>query len=272
VEHPELVVGLLLVILVVVPLAERVGLPYPVLLTGLGAVLAFLPGVPAVELPPDLLLPLLLPPLLFAAARRTSWRSFIRDLTPITLLALVLVFVSAFAAAVTARALLPGLPWAAALVLGASVGPPDALAATSVAHRLRLPHRLVTVLEGEGLFNDTAALVLYQVALAAALTGSFSPPAAAASLAFSAAGGTVLGLAIAWLARRGLDRMHAPAVESGITLLVPTSATCPPSRCTCPACSRWSPPGCTSVITGRSPSAWPAAPRAGPSGPYWTCC
>jgi CPA1 family monovalent cation:H+ antiporter len=219
--HLQLLVALLLATVLMVPLAERIAVPYPVLLAGVGLLLAFLPGLPPVEVPPDLLLPLLLPPLLYAAAVRTSWRSFIKDLTPITLLAVVLVAVSAFAVAVAARTLLPGLPWSAAVVLGAAVAPPDPVTATSVAGRLRLPHRLVAVIEGEGLFNDVTALVLYQVALAAAITGTFSPPKALGTFALSALGGTALGLAAGWGARRVLERLQLPAAESGLTLLVP---------------------------------------------------
>lgn len=147
--------------LVTVPVGERLGLPPPVLMTLLGIVLAVLPFVPNVDVPPGIVLPLLLPPLLYAAVQRTSWRQFAASWQPIFLLAVALVFVTTAAVAAVAHALVPGLPLAAAVAMGALVAPPDPVAATAVAGRLGLPRRLVSLLEGEGLFNDVTAIVLY---------------------------------------------------------------------------------------------------------------
>lgn len=145
---------LLLGAVVSVPLGDRLRLPAPVLMTLLGIVLALLDFVPNVDIPPDLILPLLLPPLLYAAVRRTSWRQFTANVRPIFLLAVALVFVTMVCVAAVAHAIVPGLPLAAALALGALVAPPDPVAATAVAGQLGLPRRLVSILEGEGLFND----------------------------------------------------------------------------------------------------------------------
>src|SRR5690349_1021543 len=144
-------------------------------MTLLGMVLAVLRFVPNVDIPPDLILPALLPPLLYAAVRRTSWRQFTANKRPIFLLAVALVFVTTLAVAAVASSIVPGLPLAAALALGALVAPPDPVAATAVAGQLGLPRRLVSILEGEGLFNDVTAIVLYAVAIPAAVSCTFSP-------------------------------------------------------------------------------------------------
>ena len=141
---------------VLAPIADRLTIPYPVLLLMFGLLLAFIPGLPLPSVNPALLLPLVLPPLLFAAARRTSWREFLDNRRPIALLAVALVAVTALAVGMTMQSLVPGLPLIAALGLGAAVAPPDPVAATAVAQKLGLPHRLRTILEGEGLSTGTA--------------------------------------------------------------------------------------------------------------------
>lgn len=204
-----------------VPVGERLKLPAPVLMTLLGIALA-LPGfVPNVEIPPELILPLLLPPLLYAAVRRTSWRQFTANLRPILLLAVALVFVTTAAVAVVANAIVPGLPIAAAVALGALVAPPDPVAATAVAGQLGLPRRLVSILEGEGLFNDVTAIVLYHVAIAAAVSGSFSWPDAALQLVLSAVVALAVGIGLGWAANKLMDFLEDATLQIGLTLLVP---------------------------------------------------
>ena len=154
------------------PVSDRLSVPQPVLLTVFGLGVALVPGVAQPSLNPDLILPVLLPPLLFAASQRTTVGEFRESARPILLLAVGLTVATTGVVAVVAHA--GGLPWAAAWVLGAVVSPPDPVAATAVARRLRLPARMVTLLEGEGMFNDATALVLYQVAVAAAVTGALS--------------------------------------------------------------------------------------------------
>ncbi|WP_019885518.1 Na+/H+ antiporter [Streptomyces purpureus] len=212
---------LLLGALLTVPLGERLGLPAPVLMTVAGAVLAFLPFVPNIEFPPEYILPLVLPPLLYAAVQRTSWRQFAANRRPIFLLAVALVFVTTAAVAAVANALVPGLPLAAALALGALVAPPDPVAATAVAGSLGLPRRLVSILEGEGLFNDVTAIVLYHVAIGAAVGSAFSWGAAALELVLSAVVAVVVGLLLGWLSNRLMGVLGEATLQTGLTLLVP---------------------------------------------------
>ncbi|GAU68277.1 putative Na(+)/H(+) antiporter [Streptomyces sp. NBRC 110611] len=212
---------LLLGAVVVVPAGDRLGLPAPVLMTLVGAVLALLPFVPNVEVPPEFILPVVLPPLLYAAVQRTSWRQFTANLRPIFLLAVALVFATTAAVAAVAQAVVPGLPLAAAVVLGALVAPPDPVAATAVAGKLGLPRRMVSILEGEGLFNDVTAIVLYHVALAAAVSGTFSVPGALGSLVLSAVVAIAVGVVIGWAANKLMGLLGDPTLQTGLTLLVP---------------------------------------------------
>ncbi|MEW2566376.1 Na+/H+ antiporter [Streptomyces sp. NPDC047070] len=212
---------LLLGAVVSVPLGDRFGLPSPVLMTLLGIVLAVLDFVPNVDIPPDLILPALLPPLLYAAVRRTSWRQFTANKRPIFLLAVALVFVTTAVVAAVAHSIVPGLPIAAAVALGALVAPPDPVAATAVAGQLGLPRRLVSILEGEGLFNDVTAIVLYHVAIAAAISGSFSVQGAALDFLLSAVVAVAVGLGLGWAANRLMDSLGDPTLQISLTLLVP---------------------------------------------------
>ncbi|MGW1556201.1 Na+/H+ antiporter [Streptomyces sp. NPDC002144] len=204
-----------------VPLGDRFGVPAPVLMTLLGVALAVADFVPNVNVPPELILPLLLPPLLYAAVRRTSWRQFAANRRPIFLLAVALVFVTTLCVAVMAHAIVPGLPVAAAVALGALVAPPDPVAATAVAGQLGLPRRLVSILEGEGLFNDVTAIVLYHVAVAAAVSGEFHTGRAALDLVLSAVVAVAIGVALGWGANRLLDVLGDATLQVGLTLLVP---------------------------------------------------
>ncbi|MEU6808409.1 Na+/H+ antiporter [Streptomyces sp. NPDC046831] len=212
---------LLLGAVVSVPVGARFGLPSPVLMTLLGIALALLEFVPNVDIPPDLILPALLPPLLYAAARRTSWRQFTANKRPIFLLAVALVFVTTACVATVAHAIVPGMPIAAAFVLGALIAPPDPVAATAVAGQLGLPRRLVSILEGEGLFNDVTAIVLYHVAVAAVISGTFSPWKAGLDLVLSAVVAVAVGLVLGWGANKLMDLLEDATLQVGLTLLVP---------------------------------------------------
>ena len=156
-------------IVVLTPLAGRVRVPLPVLLTIFGLALPLLPSAPRLSFDPALILPAVLPPLLFAATQRSTAHEFRESARPILVLAVGLTVATAAVVAVVAHQ--AGLAWGPAWVLGAVVSPPDPVAATAVARRLSLPGRLVTVLEGEGMFNDATALVLYQLAVLAVVTG-----------------------------------------------------------------------------------------------------
>ena len=190
----ELILILLVVAAALAVAAERLKVPYPILLVVGGLALAFVPGLPQVHIDPELVLLLFLPPLLFAAAWFTSWRDFAANKRPIALLAIGLVVVTTTAVAWVAHAVIPGMSWPVAFVLGAIVSPPDAVAATAVTQRLKIPRRIVTILEGESLVNDATGLVAYRFALAAVATGSFSLTHAAGRFALVAVGGVAVGL------------------------------------------------------------------------------
>ncbi|MER5884475.1 Na+/H+ antiporter [Streptomyces sp. NPDC001941] len=212
---------LLLGAVVTVPLGERLGLPAPVLMTLGGIGLALLPFVPNVDIPPDYILPLVLPPLLYASVQRTSWRQFAANVRPILLLAVALVLVTTAAVAGVLQLIFPALPLAAAVALGALVAPPDPVAATAVAGQLGLPRRLVSILEGEGLFNDVTAIVVYHVAIAAAISGTFSWGAAVGELVLSAVVAIAVGLALGWATGKLTGLLGDSTLQIGLTLLVP---------------------------------------------------
>ncbi len=198
--HPvalfELVIGMFLAVLVLHYLAQRLRLPPAVaLLTGGGA-LAFMPGLPTVELDPELVLVIFLPPLLMDGAWFTALAPFRRHFAGIMSLAVGAVVFTTAVVAVVAKLLLPGLPWAACVALGAILSPPDAVSARAVLQRVRLPRRMTTLLEGESLLNDAAGLVLYRFAVAAVLTGTFSMSDALGSFAMLVIGGIAVGGAI----------------------------------------------------------------------------
>lgn len=212
---------LLLGAVVTVPLGDRLRLPAPVLMTLVGVVMAFLSFVPNVDIPPEIILPALLPPLLYASVQRTSWRQFAANKRPIFLLAVALVFLTTAAVAAVANAVIPGLPLAAAVALGALVAPPDPVAATAVAGSVGLPRRLISILEGEGLFNDVTAIVLYHVAIAAAVSGTFSLPEAFGLLVLSAVVAVAVGAALGWLTIKLMGLLGDATLQVGLTLLVP---------------------------------------------------
>ncbi len=212
-------VVLIVGVIVLTPLAHRTGLPQPVLLTVFGLVLALVPAVPTLSVEPDLILPVVLPPLLFAATQRSTAREFRENAAPVAVLAVGLTLASMGVAAAVAH--LAGMGWLPALVLGAVVSPPDPVAATAVARRLRLPPRMVTILEGEGMFNDATALVAFTVALSATVTGTVSAPGIGAALALALFGGVAIGLGLGWLANRVLAVIHDGYAETTVTVLVP---------------------------------------------------
>ncbi|UFP96734.1 Na+/H+ antiporter [Gloeobacter morelensis] len=215
----ETVLGLLVAVCALFVLARRVSVPYSILLVLGGLGLSLVPGLPQVELEPELVFVLFLPPLLTAAAWNTNWRDFKANLQPIVLLAVGLVFATTFAVATAVRVVVPEMPWAVALVLGAIVSPPDAVAATSIAQLLGVPRRVVTILEGESLVNDASGLVAYRFAVAAVVTGHFSPVEAGAQFLLLATGGVAVGLAAGWLLAFLQRQVEETPVEIALTLL-----------------------------------------------------
>src|SRR5213075_2312595 len=185
-----------------------------------GVILALIPGLPTVELAPELVLLLVLPPIVYSSAVAMSWREFRFNLRPISLLALGCVAFTTVATAAAAHWVL-GLPWPVGFVLGAIVSPPDAVAPLSIARRMRLPRRLLVVLEGEGLANDATALVLYRFAVAAVVTGTFSLPTAAGEFGLIVVGELIYGLAVGWLSLYLRQWSHDPRVEITLSLMTP---------------------------------------------------
>jgi len=174
--------------------ARHFQFPYPIALVIGGGALGFVPNLPQFPFDPQLLLVLVLPPILYQAALLTSWRDFKASIRPISLLAIGLVIATTLAVGAALKLVVPEIPWAAAFVLGAIVSPPDAVAATAILSRLSVPHRVVTVLEGESLVNDASGLVLYKFAVAAVLTGTFSLLDASAGFVGVSIGGIVVGV------------------------------------------------------------------------------
>ena len=217
----EIILIALVAVIALATLAQRLAIPYPILLVLGGLALGIAPGLPAVTFDPGLLFVLFVPPLVYAAAWTTSWRDFRANLGPIGLLATGLVVATMGVVALVGHALVPGLTWPAAVVLGAIVSSTDAVAAIAVAERLRLPARIVTILEGESMANDPASLVAYRLAVTAVVTGTFSFGQVAVQLVLAVVGGVAVGLAVAWLADRVQHQLHDPPVEVTLTLLVP---------------------------------------------------
>jgi monovalent cation/hydrogen antiporter len=214
----ELVLTLILAVAIALLIAaEWARVPYPILLVLGGLALALVPGIPEFELDPEVVLLVMLPPLLYAAAYFTPLRELRRSVGAISLLAVGLVLATMIVVAVVAHAVL-GFGWAEAFVLGAIVSPTDPVAATSIARRLHVPGRIVTIVEGEALINDGTALVAYKFAVAAVVTGSFSLLEASAEFVVSAAGGVLIGIAIGRVVAAVRRRIDNPPVEVTIAL------------------------------------------------------
>ncbi|TMJ88644.1 MAG: Na+/H+ antiporter, partial [Alphaproteobacteria bacterium] len=190
-------------------LARRIDVAPAILLLLAGIALAFVPGMPSLELPPELVLLLVLPPLIYSASVAMSWREFKYNLRPIILLS------------VGATHYLIGLPWGIGFLLGAIVAAPDVVAPLAIARRLGLPRRIVVVLEGEGLANDATALILYRFAVAAISTGMFSLPIAAGEFATIIAGEMLFGVAVGWISLRMRHRARDPQIEITLSLITP---------------------------------------------------
>jgi monovalent cation/hydrogen antiporter len=222
--HFEPVVFAVVIAVLVVSLtalARRLPVPTPILQVIAGFAVAMIPGVRIPELDPDLVFFVFLPPILWGAAMFTSVREFKRNIDKIGTLAVGLVIVTTAVVAVVARMMFPDLPWAVAVALGAIVSPPDAVAATAIVSRLRVPPRVITVLEGESLVNDASALVLYRTAVAAAVTGIFSWGESIVRFFIDAGIGSLIGLLVAWLIVRALRYTKDPIAEALLTLAGP---------------------------------------------------
>lgn len=223
-DHLLLPFLLLFATILVQPLGRRMGVAPAILMTAFGCLLALLPQVPDVRIDPELILPLVLPPLIYAAARRTSWRQFAASWGHIGLRAVGLVVATVVAVVAVFHHWYPALPLAAAVALGALVAPPDPVAVSALAGRLGLPRRLVAVLDGEGLFNDVTAIVIYQVAISAVVTGAFSAWGAFADLVRSGVVAVVVGWAIGWAGARVMRRLGEASWQVALSLALPFAA------------------------------------------------
>ncbi len=199
--------------------ARRLHVPVPIVLVIGGLALAFIPGLPVIEIDPHLILLLVLPPVLYHAAIFTPWREFRANLQPISMLAIGLVVATTGAVAVVAATLIPGFGWGAAFVLGAIVSPPDAVAATAVFSRLRINRRTVVVLEGESLVNDATGLVVYKFVVAAVVTGAFSIGHGILEFLALAAIGSAIGVFLGYIFILIHRRIGDPMIEIVISIL-----------------------------------------------------
>lgn len=204
----EVVIALLLGGAVLAAIARRIGAPYPALVALAGAALALMPGVPTLVLDPELALALFVAPVLADAAFDASQRDMGDNWRPISSLALGAVVLTIIVVAVVARQLVPGMHWGAAIALGAIVAPPDAAAATAVLKALRPPHRLMVILEGESLFNDASALLIYRFAVAATMSGFFSGWSVVPTILLVSLGSIVLGLVLSRIMIAVTVRIH----------------------------------------------------------------
>src|ERR1700682_5973151 len=200
--------------------ARRTNIAPAILLLLAGIALAFVPGMPTLELPPQLVLLVVLPPLIYSASVAMSWREFRYNLRPIILLSVGCVIFTAFAVAAAPHYLI-GLPWGIGFLLGAIVAPPDVVAPLAIARKLALPRRILVVLEGEGLANDATALILYRFAVVAISTGVFSLSKATGEFAAIVTGEVLFGVAVGWLSLRMRHRARDPQIEITLSLITP---------------------------------------------------
>jgi CPA1 family monovalent cation:H+ antiporter len=216
----ETLLFMLAVLAAAAVIAQRLNTAPSIVLVIAGIGIAFVPGLPNIQIAPEVVLLVILPPLIYSAGVSMSWREFCFNLRPITLLAFGCVVFTTCAVAVAAHYLLK-FDWAIGFLLGAIVAPPDVVAPLAIARRLALPRRLLVVLEGEGLANDATALILYRFAVAAAVTGAFSLPQAAGTFSLIVIGEILYGIAVGWLSLRLRQWAHEPRVEITLSLMTP---------------------------------------------------
>src|SRR6202166_635050 len=220
---------MLAVLAAVAVAAKRLNISPSIFLVVAGIGMALIPGLPKVELAPELVLLVILPPLIYSAGVAMSWREFRFNLRPIALFAFGCVVFTTCAVAAVAHWLI-GMPLAVGFVLGAIVSPPDAVAPLAIVRRLGVPRRLVVVLEGKGLANDATALILYRFAVAAVSTGLFSFDKAAGTFALIVVGEIAYGIGVGWVSLRLRRWAHDPRVEITLSLMTPYAAFLVPEQ------------------------------------------
>lgn len=221
----KIVIFILTILITLTAIANKRKLPYPILLVFAGLIIGFVPQLPELALDPDVIFVIILPPLLYDAASKTSWHEFKTSIRPISALAISLVFFTTVTVAITAHYLLPGFSWPLAFVLGAVISPPDAVAATGIIKGLGLNKKVVTIIEGESLVNDASALIAYRYAVIAVSTGTFVLWQAALQFLIVAGLGIVIGIIIGYLFVLAHKKIENNAVvETSLTLLAPFAA------------------------------------------------
>ncbi len=202
--------------------ANKIKLPYPILLLAVGISIGFVPFIPSIELDPEIVFLIFLPPILYDASLKTSWLEFKREIRPISTLAISLVFCTTIAVALAAHYFIPGFSWPLAFVLGAIVSPPDAVAATSITKGMGLNRRVITIIEGESLVNDASALIAYRYAVAAVFTGTFVFWKAWLGFLQVGIGGVLAGLSVGFIMVLAHKKItDNPIVETTLSLLTP---------------------------------------------------
>ena len=218
----KIVIFIMAILISLTAVANKRKLPFPILLVIAGLIIGFMPGLPNLALDPDVVFVIILPPLLYDAAAKTSWNEFRSSIRPISAMAISLVFFTTVAVAVTAHFAIPGFTWPLAFVLGAVVSPPDAVAASGIIKGLGLNKRVITILEGESLVNDASALIAYRYAVAAVTTGTFVFWQAGLQFLLVAGVGILIGVLSGYLFVLSLKKIHNNAlVETSLTLLAP---------------------------------------------------
>jgi monovalent cation/hydrogen antiporter len=218
----KIVVFIMAILISLTAIANKRKLPFPVILVFAGLIIGFVPQLPNLALDPDVVFVIMLPPLLYDAASKTSWLEFKTAIRPISALAITLVFFTTTAVAVTAHYLIPGFSWPLAFVLGAVVSPPDAVAASGIIKGLGLNKKVITILEGESLVNDASALIAYRYAVMAVTTGTFVFWQAGLQFLLVAGAGILIGVATGFLFILAHKKINNnPVVETSLTLLAP---------------------------------------------------
>lgn len=215
----EVFFGLLVAVVFLTWLAQKLNVAYTILLVIGGLLISFIPGLPRIEMRPEIVFLLFLPPLLYYEAVTSSLRDIRANLRPILLLAIGLVLVTVAVVAAVAHYFIPGFAWATAIVLGAIVAPTDETAVAAIAERLNVPHRQLTIIEGESLFNDATSLVIYRVALTAVVSGTFAWAFGLLHLLIDAVAGIAVGIAVGWLVLAIRSRLDNPPLENTISLM-----------------------------------------------------
>jgi CPA1 family monovalent cation:H+ antiporter len=221
-ENFKIVIFIMVILITLMAIIAKRKFPYPIVLVAAGLIIGFVPALPDLALDPDVVFLMILPPLLYDAASKTSWHEFRTLIRPISALAITLVFFTTVAVAVTTHYLIPGFSWPLAFVLGAIVSPPDAVATASITKGLGINRQVVTILEGESLVNDASALIAYRYAVAAVTTGTFVFWKAGLEFILVAGAGILIGIVIGYLfvlAHKLI--VNNAVVETSLTLLSP---------------------------------------------------